>query len=107
VTKLPKWFDIADKSLDSEDEVECSWPGTYNEHSGHIVFSKEKLLFVEEKGFLFKTADVLLEAPYDQIDKIDSKHGNQLVLAMDDGVTHSLETPVLSKAKETLHDLMA
>jgi hypothetical protein len=107
VTKLPKWLDIAELSLGPRDKVEYSWPGTYNEHSGKMVLSKKKLLFVEETGFIFKTADLLLEASYDKIDEITTENGNQLVLSMDNGVKHHIETPFLPKAKETLRDLMA
>lgn len=107
MTKLPKWFDIAEQNLGPGDEVEHSWPGTLNEHSGYVVFSKEKLLFVEEEGFVFKTGTLLLETTYDKIGKVDVRNDSQLVLTMDDGVKHHIATPYLSEAKEALQDAMA
>jgi len=87
--------------------VEHSWPGTYNEHSGYVVFSKEKLLFVEEEGFVFKTGTLLLETTYDKIGKVDVRNDSHLVLTMDDGAKHHIETPYLSEAREALQDAMA
>ena len=107
MTKLPKWFDIAEQRLGPGDEVEHSWPGTYNEHSGYVVFSKEKLLFVEEEGFVFKTGTLLLETTYDKIGKVTVRNDNLMVLTMDDGAKHQIATPYLSEAKKALQDAMA
>jgi hypothetical protein len=102
---MPKWYDVAEKNLEAGDEIVSNWSGQYNEHDGHIVFSKEKILFVEEKGFINRTADVLLEIPYEKIAKINTDDVSQLVLTKSDGKNYSIETRFLSNVKEALQDL--
>lgn len=107
-----KWFNLATTSLDKEDKEQYTWPGRYNNKHGHIVLSKEKLVFVEEHGFFHTSASVLLDIPYDQIDTIGSTHPtgvgtrSQLEITTVDGVTRAITTDFCPTVKSHLEELM-
>ena len=57
---MQKWFEVAEKSLEPEDNVIKNWNGQCEKKNGRIVLStKKKILLVEEHGFIYKTADLL------------------------------------------------
>jgi hypothetical protein len=101
-----KWFELARKSLEKGDEEQYSWPGTYNNKSGHVVLSKEKLLFVEERGFIHTSADLLLEISYDKINTIRTEAKSQLEITTVDGMKRSIATEFPHKVKSHLEQLM-
>ncbi len=56
--------------LSPEDSVQKNWYAGYGRTAGIIVMSKEKLFFIEEKGFFTKTFNIILEIPYNQIREV-------------------------------------
>jgi hypothetical protein len=109
-----KWFDVATQNLNDNDTIESSWDGTYDGKSGHIVLSKERLLFVEEEEFSLNFArarvmtppTVLLDIPYDQIAKI-TENDEQLILTQNDDRHYSIKTPYPIKARRILKELLS
>ena len=51
-----KWSNIIKENLESGDEKPYFWDGRLDKKNGHIVLLKKKMLFIEEHGFLSKTA---------------------------------------------------
>lgn len=103
---MPKWLDVVEKSLGSDDNVVKSWIGRFDEKRGHIVLSKKEILLVKEHGFIHQTADVLQEIPYETIAKTRTENPNQLALTTSDGREHHITSPYLSTLERTLEDLM-
>jgi hypothetical protein len=86
--------------------MESSWPASYRDKSGHLVFTKEKAMFIEEKGFISKTADLILDMPYEKISKINTENDKILSITEEDGDKYRIETPYLTKAKNEIEDLL-
>ena len=102
-----KWFDLATKSLVRGDEEQYNWPARYDSKSGYVVLSKEKLLFVEEHGFIHTSASLLLDIPYDQINTIRAGARSQLEIITADGAKRSITTAYLSQIKNHLEQLIS
>jgi hypothetical protein len=70
------------------------------------VLSKQKVLFVEEKGFIMRSANVQLDLPYNRIAKIagDDYH---IILTRDDDTRYSIETPYPLQARQGLNELVS
>jgi len=66
------------EKLDPEDKLQKSYTARYEGKHGFLVMSKKKLLFAEEKGFMRKTYNVLLEIPYTKV-RESTVEKNQLV----------------------------
>ena len=109
-----KWFDVATHTLNNNDTIESSWDGNYDGKYGHIVLSKERLLFVEEAEFSLNFArarvmtspTVLLDIPYNQIAKI-TENDEQLILTQNDDSHYSIKTPDPIKARRDLKELLS
>jgi hypothetical protein len=75
--------------LDSEDLPEKRYIARYNGKHGVFIMSKKKLLFVEEKGFMHKNYNFILEIPYKQIHKNYIENKKKLVLIEGEGKEHN------------------
>ena len=85
------WFDLAEKTLGSDDTVEKTYPCNFNNQYGYLCLGRKKMVFVSVKGFLRKSYEVLLDAPYDEIDevKLVSRYKFDIV---HNGTTHQLDS---------------
>jgi hypothetical protein len=73
-----------------------------------LVLSKRKLLFVEERGIIRTTVEVLWEKPYREITGVETDRLGRMVLTDNKREKHSLTTsPDLASAVDsTLKGLM-
>ena len=88
--------------LGKDDTIYSMWPGTYDGKYGHIVLSKERLLFVEEHGFLQQTAQVVLNLPYYKINNFILHGNHQLNITTKKGEKTHVASPYLSLIKNHL-----
>ena len=85
-----KWYELGTKSLSPGDDVLKTYKGRLNGKKGHLMLSKKKALFIEEKGLLNKTYEVSLNLQFVNVDKVSSsanqveirhKNGSRYVIA--------------------------
>ena len=100
----PKWFEVAKSRLDPDDQVQGSYATRYGGNFGFIVASKRKLLFVIEKGFIFKTVNVIIELPYKEIDEATTENSN-LVITDVGGKKYNFNTVYASLIKDNIRKL--
>ena len=100
-----KWLDFAKDNLESGDEVQISLRGRSEKKHGYLVLSKKKALFITEQGFLSKTATLLFNDPYKNINTVEL-NGRHLKLVNVDGTTHTIEMGGAHNAKKRLEALM-
>jgi hypothetical protein len=67
---VAKWYEVANKNLDQNDEIMKSHTGVMDDESGLLILSKKKIIFVEEKGTFSKSYNITLDIPYEIISKI-------------------------------------
>jgi hypothetical protein len=102
-----KWYELATKALDDEDEIEKSYPGNLDGKNGYLLMSNEKLLFVREEGFLRKNYELTLDLPYETIGKIMPNGKNKLDIVDVKGVKHEFKPLEISVSiiEKSLEDL--
>ena len=88
----PKWFEIAEKSLDEGDDIQKSFQGKLDGDRGYLCLSNKKLLFVHEEGFLKKSYDLILDLPKEKVDKISHDGKYKLDITETEGKKHKFET---------------
>ena len=93
--------EIVERHLETGDHIAYTWPASFKETNGKIVLSKEKLFFIEEKGFIFTTANLMWEVSYKTISRTDVREPNQLVVHADSG-EYIIETQYLSNLAEAV-----
>jgi hypothetical protein len=107
---VEKWVEITKKRLTSGDDIVKSYPGKLNGDDGHLAMSKERVVFVNEKGFLKRTYNVVLDLPYNKMKKIELKDKYNLDLIDSDGTKHEFSTVVnripMRNIEESLRELM-
>ncbi len=104
---MPGWFDLAQNKLDRGDKIQKSYFVKFDGKRGYLMMSNKKLLFVEEKGFLSKTYNLVLEIPYKKVSEVNVER-NQLVLGDGGGKNHNI-APIevyALKIESNLKDLM-
>jgi len=71
------WHEIAKTTLGSDDTIEKTYSCTFNKQNGYLCLGNKKLVFVNVKGFIRKKYEVLLNAPYDELNdvKLASRFG--------------------------------
>ncbi|MFH0748419.1 MAG: hypothetical protein V1915_00640 [Candidatus Bathyarchaeota archaeon] len=99
-----KWLDVVKENLESGDEKPYSWTGRLNKKNGYIVLLKKQMLFIEEHGFLNKTATLILKDEYKNIAKVELQR-EQVKLFDANGTTHTLETESFSSVYAKLEEL--
>lgn len=82
------WIDLMKARLGSEDSVQKTFYANYGRTAGYIVMSKGKLFFLEEKGFLRKTWNIILEVPYEKIREVTTG-GPDLTITDAEGKRHT------------------
>jgi hypothetical protein len=75
--------------FDPEDLVQKSYVARYEGKHGLFVMSKKKLLFVEEKGFMHKSYNLILEIPYNKIRENHIENKSKLILTEVGGKKYS------------------
>lgn len=85
------WFDLAEKTLGPDDTIEKTYPCNFNKQYGYLCIGRQKMVFVSVKGFIRKSYEVLLDAPYKEVDEIKlvSRYKFDIV---HNGTTHQLES---------------
>lgn len=85
------WHEIAKTILGPDDTIEKTYSCTFNKQNGYLCLGNKALVFVNVKGFLRKKYEVLLNAPYDELDdvKLASRFGIDL---SHNDKTHYVET---------------
>ena len=81
----PKWYGLAQKNLERGDKIQKTWSGEFDGGRGYLVMSNKKLMFIHEEGFLSKKYDLVLDVPYDKINKINQEGRYELDLTETDG----------------------
>jgi len=82
-----KWLELAKKKLDPKDRVQREYEVRFDGKTGWLVMSFRKLLFVEERGFLRKQYNLLLDLLYENIDNIALER-DQLVITDSENLKH-------------------
>jgi uncharacterized protein YfaS (alpha-2-macroglobulin family) len=89
---MEKWHEVVEKKLASGDEMLKEYPGKLDGEEGHLAVSKERVVFVTEKGFLSKTYNVTLDIPHRRIGKIERTKNYEVELTDDEGTIHKFST---------------
>jgi hypothetical protein len=98
-------LDVAMQRLDPEDEDEYNYPVRCDGKRGYLILSQRKLLFVEERGFLSQSYDVILDLPYEHIDEI-TVHGDTLEFIEAEDGRHTVKSIVpISIIENALREL--
>ena len=85
------WLDLAKTTIGPDGTVEKTYSCTFNKQNGYLCLGNNKLVFVNVKGFLRKNYEVLLNAPYDEVDDVKLTSRFRIDLSHKDK-THSIET---------------
>ena len=99
-----KWLDVVKDNIESGDEKQISWQGRLEKKNGYIVLTKKKVLFIEEHGFLNKTATLMFNHTYNDISKVEIQ-GDQVKLIDSNGATRILETQYSNNVLKKLEEL--
>jgi len=89
------WHDLAEKTLGPDDTIEKTYSCRFEKQGGYLCLARKKMVFVSVKGFLRKSYDVLLNAPYDEIDEV-KRAGRYKIDHIQKGETHLIETSDIS-----------
>ena len=84
---VEKWYELGTKSLSPGDAVVKTCKGKLNGKKGHLMLSKKKALFLEEKGLLNKTYEVSLNLQFVNVDKVSST-SNQVEISHKNGAKY-------------------
>ena len=101
---MEKWREIVAKRLAAGDEVLKEYPGKLDGQEGHLALSKERVVFVNEKGFLKKTYSVTLDVPINKIGKIERTKKYELEFIDDTGTPHKLSTVLTRVPSENIEE---
>lgn len=83
-------LDFVRDTLRSEDQVKKNYRALYNAKEGFLILSNKKLLFIEERGFFRRSYNVILEMPYEKIEKMDVVASHRLELTDTDRKTYTI-----------------
>jgi len=104
---VSKRLEIARERLETGDDVQRSYGGRLDNRGGSLIGSKSKLVFVEEKGFLSKTYDVVLDLPYENVREFTSVDKYRLRITDTEGKEHEFVSDITaSTVDKALKELM-
>ena len=86
---MSEWVNMVKERLGSEDQMQKNYYANFERTAGFIVMSNKKLLFIEEKGFLHKTHNIILEIPYEKIREIAIVDPYKLAITDVEGKRHT------------------
>ncbi len=84
--------------------MQKSYYMTYERKAGILVLTSQKLMFIEEKGFLRKTHDLIMELPYRKIKVMTVDGPTQLSIVDSDGKRHVFGSQVGIPVSPTVVD---
>jgi len=98
---------MAEKVLEHEDRIQKTYPGKFDGKNGYLMMSNQKLVFVNEEGFIRKTHNLILDLPYSKIGKINPNGKYELEITDVDGMKHIFKTEELnvSLVEKSLEEL--
>ena len=67
---MAKWTELAEEILGSGDKIKRSYRVKFNDKMGYLITSNQRLLFLEEKGYIRLNYSKILELPYTKISSI-------------------------------------
>ena len=85
---------MAKERMSSEDEFIQEYRGKLNDIDGALLITKEKILFIQEKGFFKKTYNYLMDTPHNGVEIIKGGGGQEFILK--EGTIHGFKTYKLS-----------
>ena len=91
---MPSIEDVAKENMSVDDEILLEYRGKLDDQDGALLITKEKILFIQEKGFFKKTYNYLIDVTHSDVDI--SKGGGGLEFKLEDGKMHSFKTYRLS-----------
>ena len=101
-----KYLELAQKNLESGDDIEKTYSGNCDRKYGHLLMSKKKLLFVSEEGLFSKKYSLVFDIPYDKL-KTNPKGRYGLEVIDAEGKRHDLTFDIsVSTVMKSLQDLM-
>jgi hypothetical protein len=89
------WYDTAASKLDPGDSFQKTYSCSYNKNNGYLCLGNQRLVFVNVKGFLKKSYDVMLDIPYSDLDEV-ALAGRFKMNLKDDDTRHTIETSDIS-----------
>ena len=89
------WHDLAEKTVGPDDTIEKTYSCRFEKQNGYLCLGRKKMVFISVKGFLKKSYDVLLDAPYDEIDEVKLT-GRYKINLIHKGETRLIETSDIS-----------
>ena len=100
----PKWHEEAEKRVGKDDEILRSYEGALDGTYGFLTISKERVMFVTEKGLFRKTVDFLLDLPFSEVSKINHKGDRVFEFVDKSGKHHDFETNLIGVS--TIEDFL-
>jgi hypothetical protein len=85
---MSEWVSFVKSRIETTDQMQKSFYMTYERKAGLLVLTNTKLIFIEEKGFLRKTHDLIMELPYKKIKTITIESASQLSILDSEGKKH-------------------
>jgi len=89
------WHDLAEQALGPDDTIEKTYSCNFDKQNGYLCLGRKKMVFVSVKGFLKKTYNLLLDAPYNEIKEVGLESRFRINLIHKDK-THKIETSDVS-----------
>lgn len=96
-----KRLETAKERLEPGDDVQKSYTGHLDKKSGSLIGSNSKLLFVEEKGFLSKTYNVVLDIPYEKVKEFTPVDRYKLRITDTEGEHHEFVSDIHASTVDT------
>ncbi len=87
-----KWYNLAERLLDPEDEIQKTYLGKINGKYGHLIISNKKVLFLHETGFINKTYSIIYEKKRENIEKVTLEGTYELCISDILGNTFTFKT---------------
>lgn len=78
---MTKLLDTAQEHLDAHNTILQTYRGVTDNTEGIIILSKNKLLFLQENGWLNKRYKAIIDLPYTQLTKITVDVSHKLSIA--------------------------
>ena len=85
------WHDLAEQAIGPDDTIEKTYSCNFDKQTGYLCLGRKRMVFVQVKGFLRKTYNLLFDAPYDEITEVGLMSRFRINLIHKDK-THKIET---------------
>jgi hypothetical protein len=95
------WYIEAEKALEPGDTIQKSYSGRLDKNSGYLVISKNRLIFVNVKGFISKTYSIIMNLSIDKISEIKPLEWHELEISSN-GNKYRIDTGDLSAKRVQL-----